>query len=766
MKKPNISSHTSSSAGVSWPGEPGAPGAPGASVLKVESLTSGYRTYLARSGAHLHSLSLNAETLPGWWLERKRRGFLSTERISELREIYDSRDLERSLILRRAEHLVNGKMPLLSHEPLEFSGADRWRRDHILGISAPSGSCSQINILDANLVGDIRRLWEPSRFGWAYWLGQAYVITGQIRFAEKFEELSLDWFAQNQFAEGVNYYSTQEIALRLYALIHALDLFSDYVTRQPELLSALLNGLWLHCGLVEKRLHQLGDSKASAIVPSFSLFAAGAFFPEFAEAYNWRLIGKEALARCMEEEFLSDGTHRSHSASGILYATDCYVQTLLIAEKTGFEIDESFSSHTRKIALRLAQLSPPDLILPQFNDCDGGSLCGFGLGPRDAAPALQAVAELFEDVVFPDGDRIGAGWALWMTGMTDESVFNAGEGLSRASVSTAIIDLSGADRQNKPGFICHKNAHGDYLLVRCQSIKQELSSAHDAPGGFTLYLNRRPVIVDNGTGSFTLATERKRFRSARGKNTLLVDGQGPSKQEGLFNWNDFCPVRLMSCKEFDGGFYVLLRSDGFSRVCGFSVETEREIIMLDEGLVMLVDSWTSAREIDASLELTVTPELQISRSGRMIFEEDGALFHYLISPQFAVLDDSDEANPEDGDNGENSTAEAERPAASDSPDMIRDIRFRPKIISRPFSPDYGIMGESPALVSEFRPSRSGTIVTIFSRIGPVKNTSDLARFRVGHENSERELLIGAAGKISLEGASHGPTRGQPVVFAR
>ncbi|MCH7879899.1 MAG: hypothetical protein IH914_11365, partial [candidate division Zixibacteria bacterium] len=276
MRKPNISPHTSSSAGVPWPDEPGA------SVLKVESLTSGYRTYLARSDAHLHSLSLNAATLPGWWLERKRRGFLSTERISELREIYDSRDLERSLILRRAEHLVNGKMPLLSHEPPEFSGADRWRRDHILGISAPSGSCSQINILDANLVGDIRRLWEPSRFGWAYWLGQAYVITGQIRFAEKFEELSLDWFAQNQFAEGVNYYSTQEIALRLYALIHALDLFSDYVTRQPELLLALLNGLWLHFGLVEKRLHQLGDSKASAIVHSFPLFAAGAFFPQFA----------------------------------------------------------------------------------------------------------------------------------------------------------------------------------------------------------------------------------------------------------------------------------------------------------------------------------------------------------------------------------------------------------------------------------------------------------------------------------------------------
>lgn len=759
-------SDTDKTAPELWPGEVSA------SVLskKIAALTSGYRTYLAGSDAHLHSLSLNTQTMLQWWRGRQGSGFISEPRISELREIYESRDLERSLVLRRAEHLLNGKMPLLGHEPIEFSGENRWRCDHILKKTAPRGSLSDIDILNTDLVGDIRRLWEPSRFGWAYWLGEAYVISAESRYADVFEELTLDWFAQNPFCNGVNYYSTKEMSLRLYAWIQALDLFADYLKHKPNLLSALLNGLWLHANLVQQRMSYATDSMADLIVPSLALFAAGAMFPEFAESYRWRTVGRQGLVRSIDTEFLCDGTHRSHSASGILYATDSFLQALLIARKSGFEIDEVISKHTKKIVRRLAELVPPDLILPQFNDCDGGSLSGFKLSPRDAAPALMAAGTLFDDLALPDGDRIPAGYALWMTDLTDENILVPEDTLSRASVSILGADVPGAGQANQPTLISHTNGDGDYLLLRRQSNDQELSSAHDAPGGFTLYLNNRPLIVDNGTGSFTICSERESFRSARGKNTLLVNGAGPSQQNGLFGWREFAATRLMSSKRFDGGFYVLIRSSAYSRVSGFSVETEREIIMLDEGLTLLIDSWESENEISPSLELSVTPELQISRSGRMLFEEDGVLFHYLISPQFAVIEETNEAAPPGNDSEDNSEDTSEdssvEPAEADDPELMRDIRFRPQIISRPFSPDYGIIGESPALVSEFHATRSGVVVTIFSRIGPVKNTSELTRFSVGEEGAERELLVGASGKISLEGARHGPKREQTVVFAR
>ncbi|MFQ5608423.1 MAG: hypothetical protein ACE5GA_10780 [Candidatus Zixiibacteriota bacterium] len=77
-----------------------------------------------------------------------------------------------------------------------------------------------------------------------------------------------------------------------------------------------------------------------------------------------------------------------------------------------------------------------------------------------------------------------------------------------------------------------------------------------------------------------------------------------------------------------------------------------------------------------------------------------------------------------------------------------------------------MIGECPALVSDFRASRNGTVITAFSRIGPVKNTPDLARFAVGDEDDIRELLVGASGKISLEGARRGPKREVSIVFAR
>ena len=50
-------------------------------------------------------------------------------------------------------------------------GNDRWHRDPLAGVVSPLIYQAKIDCLDANTVGDSKNVWEPSRFGWAYWLG-------------------------------------------------------------------------------------------------------------------------------------------------------------------------------------------------------------------------------------------------------------------------------------------------------------------------------------------------------------------------------------------------------------------------------------------------------------------------------------------------------------------------------------------------------------------------------------------------------------------
>ena len=77
--------------------------------------------------------------------------------------------------------------------------------------------------------------------------------------------------------------------------------------------------------------------------------------------------------------------------------TDFYVQAMLIAHETGFVLSPFIKDATRRLATRLSELSPVDLHLPQFNDCDGGRVTCLVPDPLDAAPGLMAASSLFED---------------------------------------------------------------------------------------------------------------------------------------------------------------------------------------------------------------------------------------------------------------------------------------------------------------------------------------------------------------------------------
>ncbi|HSG99660.1 MAG TPA: hypothetical protein VLB27_06400, partial [candidate division Zixibacteria bacterium] len=224
-----------------------------------------------------------------------------------------------------------------------------------------------------------------------------------------------------------------------------------------------------------------------------------------------------------------------------------------------------------------------------------------------------------------------------------------------------------------------------------------------------------------------------------------------------FTWRRTTEAHVTGAREFEGGLYFKARHTGFSAGCGFPVEVSREVILLDEGLCLLIDGWRSERPVHTSLNLTPHPSLTISTSGRMLYEEDGVEFHYLVSPQFAVA--RDDAEREDA--AAHSGSSDERVA-----DDFDPVRFCPKIIDGPYSRDYGVMGEAPVLHSDFGVRAVGAVVTVFSRVGAIRQGADPASFVIGTEGRERTLHVGASGKITLSALVHGKERRDAVEFAR
>ena len=104
--------------------------------------------------------------------------------------------VDRAAALARADRVLAGEYQPFRHtwRPLPRDGAD-WLRHPATGEHYDAHEpWWRVRHLDP-VRGDIKRLWEPARFAWAYDLVRGYLITGDDRYAAAFHARLAVWDA-------------------------------------------------------------------------------------------------------------------------------------------------------------------------------------------------------------------------------------------------------------------------------------------------------------------------------------------------------------------------------------------------------------------------------------------------------------------------------------------------------------------------------------------------------------------------------------------
>ena len=119
-----------------------------------------------------------------------------------------------------ADEIVEGRVRLFGGQPVPLNLAppgelSHWT-DYARGKFAfPSSSISQS---PSHPIPDIKYIWEPARFGWAFTLGRAYHLTNNESYPEAFWCYFEIFQDANPVNQGPDWESAQEVALRLIAL--------------------------------------------------------------------------------------------------------------------------------------------------------------------------------------------------------------------------------------------------------------------------------------------------------------------------------------------------------------------------------------------------------------------------------------------------------------------------------------------------------------------------------------------------------------------
>lgn len=379
--------------------------------------------------------------------------------------------------------------------------------------------------------GDIKWIWEPSRFDWAVTLGRAYARTKDERYRAKFAELLTDWRANNRPNEGINWFCAQECALRLLALVWAAAAFDVELTN-------LKSKIWSTVAALAERIeptlgYAIGQHNNHGISEAMGLYLAG-HCVDHPRSKEWRHTGRTNLIKLIDEQFAEDGSYVQHSFVYQRLAIRCCLTCFSVARGYAEPFPAAVEAKILTAGKFLRALMVDDATgrLPNYGANDGANILALSSCEYlDMRPVIQlAHAVIADEDCFGDGP--------WREEL--------------AWYGAAGKPLKGSEPVQRVGKYAARD--GGYYLLRQESQTQAFIRVPHYTDGrpsqadalhVDIWMDGAPVAIDSGTYSYNDPSEWwKYFKSTDAHNTVTVDSLDQMPSAGRFLFTDWTKAEV------------------------------------------------------------------------------------------------------------------------------------------------------------------------------------------------------------------------------
>lgn len=509
-----------------------------------------------------------------------------------------------------AEAILTGEFNLFGELPVRLGVQPDWLAfPGLAGGGEHAAADRHWSAVDIDaLGGDVKLLWEPSRFAWIYALGRAYVLDGDERYAERFWHLLLSWLETNPPNVGPHWVSGQEVAIRLIAMLFAWQAFDPWLERQEEVRSALLEAIAVHGGRIPWTLdYDRAQGNNHLIVEAAALYGAGALLPGLASANGWEREGRRTLEAAICHQFFADGGYVQHSVNYARLALQASLWAAGIAQRLNQPFGEVTLAKLRSGGEWLrSMICGRQGETPDYGPNDGAHLmplsnCGYW----DFRPTVQAVRCLTGGVPLPAGpwDEL----SLWL-------------GLEPGRLRRSDDNQISSQPDDFPDAGLHLIGKGDNRgVLRCGRFKGR--PGHSDQLHLDLWYRGRNVALDPGTYLYNGAAPwRNSLSGSEVHNTVVVDQREPMEAAGRFlwlNWDQGTVIRRERSSQ--GGIEMLAaRRDGYRRL---GIDHERTLVRLGESGWLVVDDIQGDGIHQLNLGWNLPPAAWALKDNRLTLED-------------------------------------------------------------------------------------------------------------------------------------------------
>lgn len=460
-------------------------------------------------------------------------------------------------IIGRADQVLEGKIIGFSNRLFDYGMPINWQLNPLTGNSVDKEK-KWYKIADFDIDrGDIKALWEASRFSYLFFLLRAYMITRDEKYYRGFSEILDSWVKDNKYSYGANFKCGQECTLRMMNVLAVYSGFEAYgisvskdrknVIKIVETSYKKVCSNFFYANKCIKNDHTIAELCGMII---------GSWCAEDVKKSRkyFRKLEKE-----LKEQFSPQGMYLSYSFNYQRYVLQLMEYMIKISKVLGVEFHEDVKERLYNAAMLLYQSQSEEGKVPNYGANDGTlvfpvTVCEF----RNYKPVIDTIIRLTKgESVYEQGEHEEE--YLWFYDEKNNSVRKKIERKSLSCIGTGVF---------------HYRNDKMYMMVNAHNYERR--PGHMDQLHIDLWINGINVLCDTGTYSYAEETGEKLSKTI-GHNTVWVEGKEQMKKIGKFLTYAVPKISVMRCEKQE--FEAQLESQtGYTH--------KRNIIFFDDKIVI------------------------------------------------------------------------------------------------------------------------------------------------------------------------------------
>lgn len=425
-------------------------------------------------------------------------------------------------LLDQADRIIDGRLPYFSFHWMEQSSPPDWFLNPFNGKRSVESGKHWSKIPDFHEeLGDIKCLWEASRFSWLGILARAHMASGKGVYIDTINQWLDDWIRKNPVNQGPNWKCGQEASFRLLALLNAAFVLDQAHSPSEKLVETIR----LHVKRISSNMrYAVAQRNNHATSEAAALYIGGNWLLSIREGterrnQSYARKGRKYLERLIYKLTYEDGSFSQHSVVYHRLLLDTLSSVLFWNRELDLpDLNTAFQKRAGLIFEWLAALVDESGDCPNLGANDGTLLqSNHSCDYRDFRPSLQLASVLLKDrLVFREGfhNEVLYWWGLMNPDMISEPlvksnrVFQSGYVLMKGKDSWAIIRFP---------YFKFRPSHNDVMH-------------------FDLWSKGSNILVDSGSYSYNPpgGSRVPDLKSVHAHNTLSFDHREQMPRVGRF----------------------------------------------------------------------------------------------------------------------------------------------------------------------------------------------------------------------------------------